>query len=124
MRDAIEQNGLSGFVAKDGKAALENEHRQLDEAKRTGTVSDETLRDTFDPLMSMNWHWMSTALSNGGFYLMTVDERANPNNDGHFCPVCEFEKHSEGFNAGDAIHDVATQMRAYAIEQKLIPGVQ
>lgn len=124
MRDAIEQNGLSGLVAKDSKAALENEARQLEETKQAGSVGNQTLRETFDPLMSMHWHWTNAALHNGGLYLMTVDEKANPDNGGHFCPVCEFEKHSEGFNASDAIHSVATQMRAYAIEQKLVPGVQ
>ena len=73
--------------------------------------------------MSMNWHFTNEALRCGGLYLMTVDPVANPQNEGHFCPVCEFVKHSEGFVASEAIGSVADQMLAHSREQGLLPKV-
>jgi hypothetical protein len=113
MRDAIEARGMSSLVAKDGETAMENEVKALE-----GDAPD------FDPLMSMHWHYSNEALRYGGLYLMFVSEEENPDNEGHYCPVCEFEKHSEGFVAVESIGRIADQMREYAIEQKLIPGVQ
>lgn len=114
MRDAIEERDMTVLVAKSGEAAFENEVRQLEEASITGTVSEQTILETFDPLMSMNWHWMNNALRCGGLYLMTGDH----------CPVCEFVKNQEGFDAKTEINAVADQMRFYCIEQKLIVCTQ
>lgn len=122
MREAVEERGMMGLVNKSGEAAMEGELKQLDEAKATGEVSEQTLRDTFDPLMSMHWHWSNSALRNGGLYIMAVDEAVNPDNEGHYCPVCEFVKHIDDFDAKEQIGIVADQMRAYCVEQKLIPS--
>ena len=123
MRDAIEARGISGLIAKSGEAAIDDTVRQLEEAQATGEVSEKTTRDTFDPLMSMHWHFTNEALRCGGLYLMTNDPAANPDNDGEFCPVCEFVKHSQGFVASEAIGSVADQMLAYCREQGLVPKV-
>lgn len=120
MRDAVESRGMFDLVAKSGEVAVDDQVRQLEEAQRTGSVSEQTTKETFDPLMSMHWHWMNGAMSNGGLYLMTVDEQINPNNEGHYCPVCEFAKHVEDFDAKVQIESVADQQRTYCIEQNLI----
>lgn len=115
MRDAIDQRGMTGLVAKSGEAAVEDQVRQLEEAQATGSVSDKTISETFDPLMSMHWHFMNEALRCGGLYLMGQTEDGS--NDGHYCPVCEFKKNQEGFVAEEAIGSVADQMREWCIEQ-------
>lgn len=118
MREEIEQRGLSGLIAKTGEAAMEAEVRQLEEAKATGTVSEQTTKETFDPLMSMHWHFTNNALQCGGLYLL--GPREDGKNDGEYCPVCEFEAHQPGFVAEDQIGVVADQMRDYCLEQGLI----
>ncbi len=121
MRDAVESRGMTGLVAKSGEDAVADQVRQLKEAQRTGSVSEQTTRDTFDPLMSMHWHWMNGALKNGGLYLMSQ----NPDDaEGNYCPVCEYAKNVSDFDAKKEIENVADQMRAYCVEQKLIPGAQ
>lgn len=120
MRDAVESHGMMDLVAKSGEAAVDDQARQLEEAQRTGSVSEQTTKETFDPLMSMHWHWMNGALANGGLYLMGSPEDGS--NEGHYCPVCEFAKHTENFDAKARIESVAAQMRVYCIEQKLIPA--
>ena len=117
MLDAVESRGMSGLVAKSGEAAVEDQVRQLEEAQATGTVSEQTTRDTFDLLMSMHWHWMNGVLKNGGLYVMGN----NPNDpEGNYCPVCEFKSHVMDFNDKTEIESVADQMRDYCIEQNLI----
>ena len=117
MHDAVDSRGMTDLVAKSGEAVVEDQVRQLEEAKATGTVSDKTTRDTFDPLMSMHWHFTNNALQYGGLYLMGQ----NPyDSEGNYCPVCEFAKHYKEFDAKKEIGDVADQMRIYCIEQKLI----
>lgn len=121
MRDAVDSRGMATLVAKNGEAAFEDQVRHLDEAQRTGSVSEQTVRETFDPLMSMHWHWTNGALRNGGLYLMGN----NPDDaEGNYCPVCEYVKHVENFDAKKEIDSVADQMRSYCVEQKLIPGSQ
>lgn len=117
MRDAVDARGMFGLVAKSGEAAVEDQLRQLEEAQRTDSVSEQTTKETFDPLMSMHWHWMNGALRNGGLYLMGQ----NPDDsDGNYCPVCEYSKHVKEFDAKKEIESVADQMREYCIEQNLI----
>jgi len=119
MRGAIEQRGLSGLVAKDGQTAIANEIAQL-EAARSGDHEPQKAAP-FDPLMSMHWHYVNAALENGGLYLLGEGPAEN---DGHFCPICEFEKHSKGFSASEEIGSVADQIRKYCVAEKLILGVQ
>jgi hypothetical protein len=107
MRDTIEDRGMGGLVLKSGEALGENIEKELNGEKAH-----------FDPLMSMNTHWWSVALQNGGLYLMGTPEDGA--NEGHYCPLCEFEKHSEGFVAVEAVGSIADQMRDYAIAENLI----
>nr|WP_295465163.1 hypothetical protein [Mesorhizobium sp.] len=103
---------MSGLVARDGEQAHENIVEELQGGS-----------PPFDPLMSMNWHWTNEALRCGGLYLMAVDAEANPANDGHYCPICEFVKHLEGFDAPASIGTIADQMAAHARSEGLIPSV-
>lgn len=112
-REAIRERGLEPLVAKSGAAAMANIKQELEGATAP-----------FDPLMSMNNHWWGNALQNGGLYLMGVDVEANPHNEGHYCPLCEFEKHREGFVAKDEVGAVADQMADYARANGLIAKVQ
>jgi hypothetical protein len=118
MRDAIEEKGLSGLVAKSGEAAMDAQVRQIEEHQRTGSVSEQTTKETFDPLMSMHWHFSNNALRCGGLYIM--GQREDGENDGHYCPLCEFEKNAEGFVAREEIGKVADQMRDYCINEGVI----
>lgn len=112
MRKAIDDRGMSGLVDKDGHAAMD---------RMVSELNGEPQGDDFDPLMSMNWHWHGQALAAGGLYLMTKHDGTE--NDGHYCPICEFEKHSAGFDAERDIGVVADQMRAHAMGRGLIPSV-
>jgi len=56
--------------------------------------------------------------------MMEMDEQARPENEGHRCPLCEFEANQPGFVASEQIAQTATQMQTYAREQGLIPGQQ
>lgn len=106
-REAIKDRGMDGLIAKSSEAAMENELKALD-----GQQPD------FDPLMSMHWYFTNNALRSGGLYLMCSNEDGS--NEGHYCPLCEFEKHSEGFVAKDVISNVADQMRENCITTGLI----
>src|SRR5206468_3503602 len=100
MRDAIEARGMSGLIAKDGQTAIKNEVAQLEAAKAGDPEPHKA--SPFDPLMSMHWHFTNEALRCGGLYLLT------PSPDGgEFCPLCEFVKHQEGFNAAEQIGSIA-----------------
>ena len=76
-------------------------------------------KSNFDPLMAMNNHWWSSALEDGGAYLMGQDEQGRP-----YCPICEYEKHAEGFDARSASGTVADQMQTYCRDEGLIPKLQ
>lgn len=109
IRASIAEHGMGDLISKSAEAAFDNEMKALD-----GGTPD------FEPLMSHNWHWSNNALAAGGLAVMMVDD-ANPENDGHPCPVCLYVKHQPGFEAKSEIDSVSGQMRAYAIEQGLIP---
>lgn len=115
-RQAIDDRGMSGLIAKDGKTAVDDAVADLQ------GVPDPK-HERFDPLMSMNWHWTNEALRCGGLYLMAVDAEANPANDGHYCPICEFVKHAKNFDAPASIGMIADQMAAHARSEGLIPQV-
>lgn len=116
MKETIEAKGLGSLIAKNGAAAIDAEVRQLEEAQLTGKVSEQTSKETFDPLMSMYWHFTNDALRCGGLYLLGQKEDGS-----EYCPICEFEKHSEGFVVKDQIVSVANQMHEYCIKEGLIP---
>jgi hypothetical protein len=116
MRDAVDARGMSSLVAKDGQTAMANELAQL-EAAQAGDPEPHKAAP-LDPLMSLHWHFANEALRCGGLYLMGQNDDGK--NDGHFCPVCEFEKHAEGFVAKEAIGSVADQIADHCRAEGLI----
>lgn len=104
MRSAIDDRGLSGLVAKSGEEAAERMKTELEGGQAA-----------FDPLMSMNWHFSNAALECGGLYMMTPGDDGKPR-----CPLCEFEKNTEGFDPKTEIEKVADQMRAHCLEKGMI----
>jgi hypothetical protein len=74
LKAAIDARGLSQFIAKDGKEAIEHTVRELN--------GEDTVVD-FEPLMGSNW-WLSNAAMH--YFGLAVME---PNEDGsNKCPVC------------------------------------
>lgn len=112
LRKAVDERGMTSLVARDGKAALDNMVAEL----QGGAPAD------FDPLMALNNHFWFEVLRCGGLYLMAQDPSGA--NDGHYCPLCEFEKHSNGFVAADAVATVADQIAEHCRAQGLLPKVQ
>ncbi len=102
---------MDGLGAKSGEAAVEDMKIEL----AGGKVA-------FDPLMSMHHHWTGNALQQGGLYIMNIDLGANPDNEGHYCPLCEYEKYMKDFDAKRDIGVIADQMREHAIQEGLIPA--
>lgn len=109
-RKTVETYGLMGLVARSGAEAMERFKQEV----MVG-ASD----DTFDPLMSLHWHFMNDALRCGGLYLMGPDPSGK--NEGQYCPLCEFEKHCEGFDSKKAVGSVVKQIAAYCRERGFIP---
>lgn len=114
-RQTVEAYGMVGLVAKSGGEAVDCMKEDIESC---GKSSDEN----FDPLMSLHWHFINDALRCGGLYLLG----ANPsgNNAGHYCPICEFEKNMEGFDARQAVETIAKQIAAYCREKGLLTKVQ
>ncbi len=108
MRDAVAVRGMDALVAADGEEAMQSVVIEL----RGGKAK-------FDPLMSLNWHFTGEAMRCGGLYLMGQNETGE--NDGHYCPICEFAKHSKGFEAKEAIGNIADQMAVHCRAEGLIP---
>ena len=104
---------MMGLVAKSGVELVE---------KVKGEFDGENTKATFDPLMSINYHFTGEALRCGGVYLMGQDPSGA--NEGHYCPVCEFEKNSKGFEAEKSINSVADQMLEWCRTEGLLPKVQ
>jgi hypothetical protein len=107
-RDSVARAGLEHLVAKSGEEAARNTAAEI-----RGEPAN------FDPLMSMNWHWVSSALQNGGLYLLskTDDETVN---EGYHCPICEYTKHVDGFSAQEECDKIAEQMRTYCVKQGFV----
>jgi hypothetical protein len=111
--EAINNSGLAPLAAKS----------RLDAEQRVSAFVDGGLSlAAFEPFISLSDHWFNQALRCGGVGLLC----ANPTgeNDGHYCPICEFEKHSEDFDAMGEITAVAQEMATWARQHHLIPMVQ
>lgn len=119
MRDTVDELGLSGLVAKSGEAAMEDVVRQIEEHQHSGDVSEETIKATFDPLMSMNNHYWSMGIQCGGIYMMGVDASGN-----EYCPLCEADMHMSGFSSEADIKRIGNDMLTWCREQKLVPEKQ
>ena len=112
-RAAIDVHGLSSLVSKSGEEAAE---------RLVAEANGDKSAENFDPLMSMNNHFMGQALQCGGLYLMSQNESGE--NEGYYCPLCEFEKHNKDWNSQDKINETATAMAEYARDEGLIARVQ
>jgi hypothetical protein len=114
VRQSVDKFGMSDLGAKSSEEAHQN---TVDDLNQVPDPNNER----FDPLMSHNWHWVNSAMRNGGLYLMMAPEDGS--NDGHFCPLCEYEKHSPGFVASEAIDLVSGQMADYCRSEGLISQI-
>lgn len=80
LRDAIKVRGLFDFVSGSGEEAVKN----------LVSASERPTKKNYDPLMSAHNMIIGNAINAGGAYLLGV----NPDGpEGHYCPVCEAEKH-------------------------------
>jgi hypothetical protein len=77
LRKAIDDRGLTRFVAKSGKEAFQNTINELD-----GKEGPED----YDPLMSCNWMIMAEAIRIGG-----VEVLSSPDT---ICPICKIREHN------------------------------
>ncbi len=114
--EAIETAGLDGLMA----GSLEEAQRRVEECVlgNDGKV-DAT---TFEPMVSLTDHFFAQALRNGGEYLLL--ENPDGENEGHYCPICEFEKHAAGFDAAAEIMAVSMEMARWARKEHLIARTQ
>ena len=103
---------MSNLVAHDGDEAAERLESELNGEEKT---------KIFDPLMSLHYHFCGEALRCGGLYLM--GENVTGDNDGQYCPICEFTQHLDGFDAPEEINNIAAQMAVWARTEHLIPQV-
>jgi hypothetical protein len=112
LRAKLDQLGLSHLVAKSGVEAAAS---MLAQANGTDTPSD------FDPLMSANFAIMSNALTHGGLYLLSPDEKGEP-----YCPLCELNSHfpDEHEPANEWIEEASKEQLTHARALKLVPELQ
>ena len=113
MKEAVETSGMSSLISADSEHAIARTKEELE-----GGLT----ADNFDPLLQLGWHFTSEALRCGGLYLMFTNESGE--NDGHYCPLCEFESHYDGWDSKKQIENIAGQMAEWAREEGLIPKVQ
>lgn len=113
IRDVLKDRGMDHLGAKSGKEAMDQMINDLQAGKGSQDPKD------FDPNMSLHWHFTNEALRCGGLYLMF----AKPDG-GDYCPVCEFVKNVEGFEAKKEIENIADQMLEYCRENGLVAKVQ
>lgn len=100
LRAAIEQRGLSGFVADSGEKAMANIERSLEE--NTVTI------DSFDPLMGAHWGLVARLSEAAGYPLLFIDG----------CPVClGNEEHVKGCQDKDCEFTFDTWIELAADEQ-------
>lgn len=110
MRQSIQDRGMWQLVPTSGEEAAARMVEDLE--------TEQSSKKNFDPLMSMYWHFMNEALRCGGLYLLSDCD--NPDNDNHYCPVCEFEKHIPDWNSKQSIEQVADGMAEWCRAEKLI----
>lgn len=81
LRQAIDDRGLSHLVSRDGEELV----------RRITQPEPETAEAAgFDPLMGAYMAILTNALEHGGSYLLANNEAST---DGHYCAICEAEKH-------------------------------
>ena len=108
LKKTIEDRGLMGLVASDGKTAVENLVSELQEGSNP---------QNYDPLMAAMLAIWANALKYGGLYLMSQDDQGND-----YCPLCEAQKH--GIEAAEWIALAADGQVEMARGLKLAPKIQ
>ncbi len=103
--EAIKRYGLESLVS--------SEDMQL---VGRGAKMDPTV--AFNPLLALHDHFLDDCIKHGGDYIMRPDFSGN--NNGHYCPVCEFAKHSKRFVPLTDIDRVAGQVAAFCRKQGLV----
>lgn len=102
LRKAIDDRGLTPFIAKDGKVAVAQLTKQIE-------TGDDT-KATFDPLMSAHWSITTNAMQaldrvgiNPLYLLSDGSEAPDGRND---CPLCELNYlHEQGCTNPDCTLD-------------------
>lgn len=103
LRNAIEQRGLSSFVARDAREAFDSLVRQLED--KAGPVAD------FDPLMGAHWAIVGQFTKDIGLAAFVGD----------LCPLCEVDKSATG-RADNWINGASDDQLAYARNLGLVPS--
>lgn len=112
-KTSVEKYGMMSLVSTSGEQAMEKIEKEI--------KGEAHLTEDFDPLLSMSNHFYLEALRCGGLYLMEMD--GHQENNGHYCPLCEFERHYDDFNVQDAVDSVASQMATWCRSENLIPKI-
>jgi hypothetical protein len=88
MRKALDDRGLTKFVAGSGEEAAERVTNSISSALE----GEEEDVKNWDPLMAMNFNFGARLLEGAGIGVMAPreDEQNDgmPPNDGHVCPLC------------------------------------
>lgn len=109
LRQAVKDRGMWDLVPTSGQEATERMAEQL----RGGEPK-------FDPLMSLHWHYVNSAIENSGLFILGH----NPDDpEGHHCPLCAFEKYAKNFDAPADVGRIADEIREYCIKKGFIPKV-
>ncbi len=79
LRAEIDRVGLGGFVAKDGREAMQKTVRSLEQAKEGAAAGAAQ----FEPLMGAHWAIVGNAMDFVGLALMVQNEDGSDR-----CPIC------------------------------------
>src|SRR5258708_3288674 len=101
LKTAIDERGLSGFVSKDGEAAVKI---------FVATASGAEGKDVFDPLLQANLAIWGNALEAFGPEIMS---------EGAPCPLCALDNHAAGCNDEGCPRETGMDWIGYAAEAQL-----
>ena len=112
MIQAVKDRDLYKFVARSGEEAVAAAIRELQDGEVAPT--------DWDPLMQMNWNFISKAIEFGGLYLLGVKDDGS-----QYCPLCEAAATSSAEEIQKWwIDGCADAMLTYARSLGLVPKVQ
>lgn len=98
LKQAIDERGLTPFVAKDGEHAAENMIAQL---------QGEDTKENFDPLMSATCMIWSNSLEAFGIEIIQPDAP---------CPLCLLDKHAKECTEEDCNKQSGTDWIGFAAD--------
>jgi hypothetical protein len=107
LQDTVKAKGMFHLV-KDHKTV---QKRMKDE------IADKATDDTYCPLFDCHFMITEKALALGGPYLMQ-----SPPEGGHYCPLCELDKHKDlvKSNSAEWIDGVTEAVLDYCKEKNLL----